>query len=287
MHRDMEALSVAGVPVYAVRGAQGGWELDEDWRTRVPGLDDAELSALLMSQPCAIGNPRLAAAAERAIAKLMAAMPDSLRGRANAIRQRLYVDPTGWHGWGENLAFLPIVQDAVSGDRRLKIEYWKAGRDLVERTVDPLGLVVKGVAWYLFAGTPKGTRSYRVSRIVAATLLDERCARPPDFDLAAAWNASAEAFQLSRPRCSAVLAVEVSAVRMMQFWRPGSDAGMTSDGRTKLRVEFGDEGEACFTVLGLGTRAEVLAPASLRRRVANEIAAMASRTALGAAPVAV
>src|SRR5437763_16356501 len=75
VHRDMEALSAAGVPVFALRGAQGGWQLDEGWRTQVPGLDEAELRALLMSQPRVIGDVRLAAAAESALRKLMASLP--------------------------------------------------------------------------------------------------------------------------------------------------------------------------------------------------------------------
>src|ERR1700704_6906897 len=91
MHRDMEALSASGVPVFALRGSRGGWQLDEDWRTQVPGLDEAELRALLMAQPRVIGDPRLAAAAESAIGKLMAALPVALRARAAAIRPRLYV----------------------------------------------------------------------------------------------------------------------------------------------------------------------------------------------------
>ena len=78
-HRDMEALSAAGVPVVALRGAQGGWELAHGWRTKVPGLDDSELSALLMSQPSALGHPALAAASERAFGKLLAAMPQRMQ----------------------------------------------------------------------------------------------------------------------------------------------------------------------------------------------------------------
>lgn len=287
VHRDMEALSVSGVPVYATRGAQGGWELDEDWRTRVPGMDDAELSALLMAQPRAIGNPRLAAAAERAIGKLMAALPDSMRDRANAIRQRLYIDTNGWHGSMENLAMLPNVQDALSCGRKLKIEYWKAGRERIERIVDPLGLVVKGVAWYLFAGTPNGTRSYRVSRIERATMLDELCVRPADFDLAKAWKASADAFQLSRPRCTALLSLEPSTARMVKLWRPWDHAGEAGNGWIKLRVEFSDENEACFMVLGMGANAEVLEPLSLRARIFDAIAAMAARAGLSSPAVAV
>src|SRR5262249_13011952 len=82
VHRDMEAWSAAGVPVFAMRGAQGGWQLDEDWRTQVPGLDEAELRALLMSQPRVIGDARLAAAAESALGKLMASLPAAMRERA-------------------------------------------------------------------------------------------------------------------------------------------------------------------------------------------------------------
>src|SRR5581483_12488371 len=96
VHRDMEALSAAGVPVLALRGAQGGWQLDEDWRAPVPGLDEAELRALVMSQPRATGDVRLAAAAESALSKLMAALPEAMRDRAASIRQRLYIDTSGW-----------------------------------------------------------------------------------------------------------------------------------------------------------------------------------------------
>src|SRR6266550_1036759 len=139
-YRDLEALSAAGVPVLALRGSTGGWQLDEDWRTRVPGLDDAELRGFLMAQPRIVGDSALAAAAERALDKMMAAMPVSLRARAAFIRERLYIDTTGWRGVSENLAFLPIVQDAVSRDRKLAMHYRKPNGELTDRAIDPLGL---------------------------------------------------------------------------------------------------------------------------------------------------
>src|SRR5262245_56996652 len=146
MHRDMEALSASGVPVFALRGSRGGWQLDEGWRTQVPGLDEAELRAFLMAQPQVVGDERLVHAAERALAKLTAALPVSLREKAASIRQRLHVDTTRWSGTIENLAMLPVVQDAVSHDRKLKILYRKDRKERSERIVDPLGLVVKGPA---------------------------------------------------------------------------------------------------------------------------------------------
>ncbi|HZY61040.1 MAG TPA: SpoIIE family protein phosphatase [Edaphobacter sp.] len=195
VHRDMEALSAAGVPVYAMRGSHGGWQIDEDWRTQVPGLDEAELRALLMAQPRSLGDKHLAAAADRAIGKLMASLPAPLRERASSIRDRLYIDTTGWRGTSENLSMLTIVQEAVACDRKLFFYYWRAGKERVERTVDPLGLVAKGSTWYLFAGTDHGHRTYRISRMEGARVLDEPSIRPRNFDLEAAWKISAEEFR--------------------------------------------------------------------------------------------
>jgi predicted DNA-binding transcriptional regulator YafY len=281
VHRDMEALSAAGVPVYALRGARGGWQLDEDWRTRVPGLDEAELRALLMAQPRMIGDARLARAAERALEKLMAALPVSLREQATSIRQRLYVDPTGWRGASESLAMLPVVQDAVARDRKIAMRYWRADRERVERTVDPLGLVAKGNAWYLVARSGDRVRTYRVSRIEEVTVLDRPAERPGDFDLVAYWKSSTEEYEDSWPRLEAVLRLEPRTAAWMRTWRPtfpvaGSE-GADPDHWITLRVPFDHPGEACFFVLGLGPRVDVIEPASLRERVAAEAAAVVAR----------
>lgn len=274
VHRDMEALSAAGVPIFALRGAQGGWQIDKNWRMQVPGLDETELRALLLSQPRAIGDARLAAAAESALGKLMASLPEALRQRAASIRQRLYIDTAGWRGTGENLSMLPLVQEAVAGDRKLAIRYRKAGREIVERTVDPLGLVAKGTAWYLFAGTPHGRRTYRVSRIEEARLLEEKCERPSNFDLAAAWKASTEQFQEGRTAYEATLRLDARAAEWLQTWHMASVIDAPGPWTT-LRVRFHHENEACFVALGLGSRAEVVAPAKLQERVRTEVAALA------------
>ena len=281
VHRDMEALSASRVPVYAVRGAAGGWQLDEDWRTQVPGLDEAELRALLMAQPRSIGDPRLAAAAERALGKLMAAMPEPLRERAASIRQRLHVDTAGWRGTTENLAMLPIVQDAVARDRKLVFQYKPSGRERAERIVDPLGLVAKGNAWYLVAKTPAGFRTYRVSRIDEAQLLDQACVRPADFDLAEYWKSSTKQFTDAWRRCLVTLRLEPRAAAWLASWHSTSahqsPEEPDEEGWVTLNLQFDHEDEACFIALGLGSRVEVIEPASLRERVAAEVSKMHAR----------
>src|SRR6202789_585564 len=209
----MEALSAARVPLSAVRGAQGGWELEKGWRTQVPGLDEGELRALLMAQPRALGHSRLAAAAESALNKLMAALPVPMQAQAAAMRERLHVDPTGWRGTGEDLSMLSAVQEAVSADRKLAFDYTKADGQTAPRVVEPLGVVAKGLTWYLVARGTNGIRTYRVSRMAAVTVLAARFERAAQVDLAVYWKESTAKLDEQRGRFEVELGVTAEGAR--------------------------------------------------------------------------
>jgi len=277
-HRDMEALSAAGVPVFALRGAQGGWELAKGWRSKVPGLDEAELRGLLMAQPSALGDPRLVAAAERAFGKLMAALPGSMREQAESIRARLHIDPSGWRPSSEDISMLPIVQDAVARDVKLSFLYTKADGERGPRTVEPLGVVCKQTIWYLVARAPAGMRSYRISRMSQAVALALTFKRPANFDLAAHWNASTRELNQQREPYHATLAMSVEAVRSLRGWCPLTPNDAESqvtlpDGWRIFDVEFESASMAQFVSVGFGPRVGVLAPESLRSVVAEDHAA--------------
>jgi predicted DNA-binding transcriptional regulator YafY len=279
IHRDLEALSAARVPVVALRGSQGGWELEKGWRTQVPGLDEAELHALLMAQPRAVGHPRLAAAAESALNKLMAALPGPMRVQAAAMRERLHVDATGWRETGEDLSMLAVVQDAVARERKLAFDYTKADGEKAPRTVDPLGLVAKGLSWYLVARAAHGIRTYRVSRMQAVTALAAGFERPPRFDLAEYWKKSTAEFNQQRRRYAATLSLTADAARKLQGWFAttlvgGSMRVKDSGDWITLRAEFEAESEARFIVLGFGSRVRVVAPTELQQWVRTEARAM-------------
>jgi predicted DNA-binding transcriptional regulator YafY len=280
MYRDIEALSAAGVPITALRGQQGGWQLEKSWRTQVPGLDSAELSALLMAQPRGLREPKLVSAAERALGKLMASLPGNMREQAAAMRERLHVDATEWRPVSKDLSMLSAVQEAVARDRRLSFEYTRADGESGPRVVDPLGLVVKGMTWYLVARTPRGMRTYRVPRMRAVTVLAVRFERPAHFDLAKHWQKSIKEFEAQWRRYEATLILSPDAVESLTRWSMVTPAKVrlpkgTPEGWRAMRVEFESEEQALFMVLGLGIRARVLEPAALLDRVTGEAMIMA------------
>jgi predicted DNA-binding transcriptional regulator YafY len=282
VHRDMEALSAAGIPVVAERGTGGGWRLLEDYRTNLTGLTAAEVQALFLTGP-----PRLLAdlgldkASEAAFIKLLAAVPSISRRGAEYARQRIYVDTGGWRQPDEAYPFLPLILEAIWQERRLRLTYQR-GENGVERVVDPLGLVAKGSAWYLVASIDGELRTYRVSRIQDAQLVDGPCARPPDFDLAAYWRQSSAEFKAGIPRYSTVVRVDAALLPRLRSegWnaRIEREYPPDADGRVTLALALeGDEDRAGEVVLGYGAQIEVLEPQSLREKVLHAAQGIVAR----------
>jgi predicted DNA-binding transcriptional regulator YafY len=270
IHRDMEALSTAGVPVVAERGVGGGWRLLEEYRTNLTGLNDVEIQALFLTKP-----PRLLAdlgldkASEAALIKLLAALPSGSRRSAEDVRQRIHVDTAGWRKYEEPVPCLPIIQETLRQERRLRFTYARAGGEAgVERVVDPLALVAKGSVWYLVAAVAGEPRTYRVSRIQTAEALDEPCVRPKDFDIAAYWERSSADFQANIPRFEATLRVHPDVTGNLRagerYTRVVHEHPPDADGWVRMEVIFEGEHNAAEYILAYADRIEVLAPAALR-----------------------
>jgi predicted DNA-binding transcriptional regulator YafY len=268
INRDMEALSIAGVPVYANRGRHGGWALTDDYRTDLTGLTESELRSLVVATaPMVLRDLGLGEAADRALAKLLAGLPEARRRKAETARQYLHIDPTGWRRPDDAVPFIPLLDEALRQGRRLEMSYERTDGSVAARLVDPLGLVAKGTAWYLVGAVDGQPRTYRASRIRAVRVLDEPAERPADFDLADWWRKSREAFQAQLPRFFGTIRVSPDAFYLARApWRLNrvEEEATGDDGWATLRIRWDTLEEAVDHVLGLGARAEVVEPEELR-----------------------
>ncbi len=185
--RDLEALSLAGIPVYSQTGRGGGWSLVGGARTDLSGLTAAEAQALfLVAGPSAAVTPE----AKAALRKLVRALPETFRDEAEKAAAAVVLDAARWGGTAPPAPpHLEALQRAVVAGVRVRLDYRDRSGTASERLVDPLGLVAKGSVWYLVAGTDAGLRTFRVGRVREVTPTDEPAVRPPGFDLAGAWAA--------------------------------------------------------------------------------------------------
>lgn len=186
VHRDVEALSAAGVPVYTERGRTGGVALLEGYRTDVTGLTDDEMRALL--GVVTADDRDLGAATASAVRKLLAAVPAARREQLERSRRRLLVESRGWRRGDDEVPALPAIESALAADERVRLRYRSSTAAASSwRTVDPYGLVSKAGTWYLVAAHRGRARMYRVSRVEEAVRTGSAARRPDDRDLEEVW----------------------------------------------------------------------------------------------------
>lgn len=284
VYRDVEALGAAGVPVYGEPGHDGGYRLLDGYRTRLTGLTAEEAESLFLTgMPSVATDLGLGAAVTGAQLKLMAALPAESRPHAARISECFYLDAPPWYDDGGRTDRLDAVAEAVWERRRARLTYlrWAEPHEIT-RTVEPYGLVLKAGHWYLVAGHEDGVRTYRVSRITDLTVLAESFVRPAGFDLAAYWRSHVERFHAGRHQGEATLRVTPAALeRMPHVLEPtvARAARRTAgepdaDGRLRVTVPIESAEQALADLLRLGADVEILAPAKLRRRMAETAAAL-------------
>jgi predicted DNA-binding transcriptional regulator YafY len=281
VYRDMDALSGAGIPVCSERGSEGGYRLLEGYRMQMNGLSAKEAEALFMtglSGPAAdLGIGAVMAAAQN---KLLSAMPARLRVGAEQMRARFHLDAPAWFAQAERPAHLPLVADAVWTQRLIRIHYqsWKTER---HRLVEPLGLVLKGGAWYLVGRVDGDARTYRISRILDLEILDQHFERPKAFDLAEFWQTSTRRLEADLHQNSATIRLSPWAAKMLEaFTSPYVRAAtrisptVDAEGWHTATMPVGSIRQACVEILRFGADAEVLEPPELRAKMASIVAGM-------------
>ncbi|MET7765893.1 WYL domain-containing protein [Streptomyces sp. NPDC005393] len=284
VYRDVEALSTSGVPVYADRGPAGGYRLLDGYRTRLTGLTGDEADSLFLAgMPGPAADLGLGADLTTAQLKLRAALPAGLGERSRRIQERFHLDAPGWFRDAEPVPHLAAVAEAVWQRRVLRVHY-RRWRGEVRRELHALGLVLKGGIWYLVARAEDTVRSYRVSRILAAELLEEVFERPAGFDLVAYWQESSRRLESSRFQGEAELLLSERGLKLlpMQFGTVGAvaaaGAGPPDDeGRVRVVLPVESLPIAVHDMLRLGPDAEVVGPPELRTAVARAVAELARR----------
>ncbi|MFD9725830.1 helix-turn-helix transcriptional regulator [Streptomyces sp. NPDC059072] len=283
--RDIEALSAAGVPVYAERGRHGGFELLPGFQTELTGLNHDEALALLIA-----GSRRgaqafgLGSALASAMLKVVDALPEGQRAVAAGAVERLLVDPEtdllARRQAAEEVpdAVVAEVRRAVLAGHRLRIRYAAVDQAPKWRTVEPIGLVTVRDQGYLLATRSGEDRTYRLSRILTAEELAEPARRPDRVDLDRAWQERSTRFRTGGDQVTVL--VRMDPARREELVRTALAVHAeepTADGRLRLEVTFQDPRHAEWALWQLATDAEALSPRWLRDSLHDRATTIAAR----------
>jgi predicted DNA-binding transcriptional regulator YafY len=187
--RDVEALSEAGVPIYATQGAGGGIELLDGFRTRLTGLTvDEARSLFLAGQPTVAHRLGLAVPARSARTKLLEALPAGQAEEAGALADWFVHDPDPWRGHRVPHGELRRLARCVQQRRQVELTI---GHD-PPVAVEPLGLVLKAGDWHLVVRGAGSPDVVPLDDLRATRVTNRHFDRPPGFDLGGFWRAHAD-----------------------------------------------------------------------------------------------
>ncbi len=276
--RDLEALAMAGVPVYSSQGRNGGWRLIGGAKTDLSGLTGPEARALfLVAGPASAATPEVRAA----LRKLVRALPEPFRSDAEAASAAVVVDPVAW-GRPSDARPVPVhlelLQRAVIEGEQVRLGYVAADRNVSDRVVHPLGLAAKGHAWYLVADTASGLRTFRVDRVQSAETTGQPVVRPPDFDLSEAWKLITNEVDQQRRTAWARGRAEPGAMPMLRAaLGPRLRIGPAGDdGRIEVEMSGWSDEALAVELAGLGAGLLVAEPPAVVEhltRIGRELAA--------------
>jgi predicted DNA-binding transcriptional regulator YafY len=209
--------------------------------------------------------------------KLLATLPRESQADAHRVSSRFHVDLVGWYRRAGPVHFLRELADAVWAERRVTLRYdsWEG---IVDRELDPLGLVSKAGDWYLVALPRRAAtaRTYKVSNIRALTL-GGGFTRPKTFDLGAHWSESTRAFERALDRGTATVRVTTRGRRLLRVISAAiEDAVDRTAAGDAIAIPIESIGHATGQLLALGTDVEVVEPAELRERMRDTALSVAA-----------
>jgi len=262
IYRDVDTLSLSGIPVYTEKGKGGGISLLPDYVLSKSILSDKEQDEIL-SALRGLSNLRVSET-EQVLQKLSGVFNKSA---ANWLE----VDFTDWSY--SNGALFTDFKTAVLEHRIAEFDYYGANGEKTSRRVEPLKLWFKSRAWYIHAYclTRRDIRLFKLSRVKNLVLSDETFIERDLLQMQT--DAPAESCHLPDVTLKLKIGPEM-AYRVYDEFHEDMVEKQT-DSSYIVTVDWPEDEWVYGTILSYGGFVEVLEPEHVRRIIkhkAQEIA---------------
>jgi predicted DNA-binding transcriptional regulator YafY len=262
IYRDIEALSAAGVPVFASKGNGGGIALMENYTLNRTLLTDNESGSILLALQTlqAVNYPEIDAVLEKL---------GSMFKNTTAM-DWIEVDFSPWgSGPGESFHF-KLIQKAILSRTLIQFDYSGTDGKRSTRIVEPMKLIFKTRAWYLRAWcrTKSDFRTFKITRMRNVVLLDQRFERRPDgFQI----QTSVDNPPPSIPFVNLLLRFHPRVAYRLFDDYSDDMIRRNEDGSLELQICFPEDEWVYGYILSFGPDVEVLEPEHIRRLVCERM----------------
>ena len=175
IYRDLESLNLAGIPIISYTGADGGFEIMENFRLDRQMLSFDELISLStalrgLQSTQAFGNQNL----DGLLDKVGALVSKAEQGRM-VVADQVIIDLNPWKSSSSERNKYDTLHKAVSDKRLIRFTYTDGQGGETKRCIEPMGLVLKGYTWYLhgYCLNRDDYRMFRLSRIRNLLILED------------------------------------------------------------------------------------------------------------------
>ena len=267
IYRDIEAISMAGIPVLATSGSGGGIEIMKDYKVDKKIFSTDDLSALLMGLSNISGMVRGSEVAN-ALAKVKSFIPSEKAKSIELKASQIYIDLTPWEGNASVKNALEIIKKALQENRLLIFTYIDGHGTKTSRTVEPYQLVFKSRAWYVqtFCRLKNDYRLFRLSRMSDLKILEEtfvpREYQKPFLD----FEETARSLQTDIK-----IRIHKSVLDRILDFCPYERLSQDGEDYYLADYPFFDSDYYYDMLLSLGDKCEILEPAHVREKLKQKI----------------
>ena len=277
VYRDLQVLEELRVPLYTDKnGRESFWKIDPDYRNRlsVP-FSLSELLSLYLAQDSIrpLDGTVLYDSLQSLFEKVWAILPKPLFRQMVDLRGSFLSGIPAQKDYGVYRDFIKLIQEAVERRNTLQILYHPLNQKPAERRVNPYAVHLHNGTLYLigYCHLRKDIRFFVVDRIQKIKLTEESFTMPPGFSLESYLRHSFGMFREDLVRVRVRFHKSLTRYLLERRWHPSQKNKKLKDGSLELAFEVAGTKEIKTWILGFGSLAKVLEPASLVKEIKDDL----------------
>jgi len=277
VYRDLQVLEELRVPLYTDKnGRESFWKIDPDYRNRLSiPFTLSELLSLYFAQDSirSLDGTVLYDSLQSLFEKVWAILPKPVFRQMVDLRGSFVSGISAQKNYGDYREFIKVIQEAIEGRKVLQLLYHPRDQSPAERRVNPYAVHLHNGSLYVIGHCHlrKDIRTFVVDRMQKIKLTDDSFTMPPGFSLESYLRHSFGMFTEELVRVKVRFHKSLTRYLLERRWHPSQKNKKLKDGSLELAFEVAGITEIKTWIMGFGSLAKVLEPASLLKKIKDDL----------------